>query len=69
MAGIKGTRVESASQGPGGKNTRSGGSFIKQDSSIVQPTRAQRPVAKKMNEFTSDKSDAMLKTRPSGGSK
>ena len=69
MAGIKGTRVDIGAKGPEGKNTRSGGSFIKQDSSIVQPTRAQRPVAKTENKFTSKQSAAQPKTRPNSGGK
>lgn len=69
MAGIKGTRVDIGEKGPAGKNTRSGGSNTKLDSSVVNPTRAQRPISKTMNEFTAKKSDAMYKTRPTSGSK
>ncbi len=69
MAGIKGGRVDYGDKGPGGKSSRTGSSFIKQDSSVVNPTRAQRPVSKKVSEFTSEKSDAMLKTRQNSGGK
>lgn len=67
MAGIKGTRVDYGSKGPMGKDSRTGEN--KQDSSVVKPTRAQRPVAKVMNEFTAKESKAELKTRPTTGRK
>lgn len=67
MAGIKTTRVDHGAPGPGGKDTRTGENS--QDTSVVNPTRAQRPVSSTKNEFTSNKSMAQYKTRPTTGSK
>ena len=69
MAGLKKTRVDYGDKGPVTKDDdkRSGGN--RQDTSISQPTRAQRPVGGVENDFTASESASQLATRPTSEKK
>ncbi len=69
MPGLSKTRVDYGDKGPVTKSDdkRSGGN--KQDSSVVQPTRAQRPIDGQENDYTSETSSSQLATRPTSAKK
>lgn len=67
MAGIKGQRVDYGASMPESKDMRKGGG--PKAPLPAQPTRAQRPIGKSEDQFTSEKSEAELKPRPTSGSK
>jgi len=67
MAGLSKTRVDYGDKGPVTKSDdkRTGGNG--QDSSVPQPTRAQRPISKTENDYTSSESAATPKARQTSG--
>lgn len=67
MPGISKTRVDYGDKGPVGSSKDSRTGTDPQDSSVPQPTRAQRPISKTENDATYDKSEATPKTRPTTG--
>lgn len=67
MAGIKETRVDYGKE-YGTKDDKKSGQN-RQDSSVVEPTRAQRPVGEVDNRFTSEESAAKPTTRPNSSEK